>query len=131
MSGAEGAEQAIRFVVGAGGEIELRARPSIAVVPEFDGPQPINNDRFWWDGGLVERKDGGGVAIHWIERIDLAVTEIPDQQLATQFTEARRRRERQAPGRVKHAPWANSCNRFPERSNVSTMPFPGPATSSC
>ena len=92
--------------VGAGGEIELRARPSIAVVPEFDGPQPINNDRFWWDSGLVERKDGGGVAIHWIERIDLAVTEIPDQQLATQFTEARRRRERQAPGRVNDSPYA-------------------------
>ena len=97
---AESAEQAVRFSVRAGGEIKRLLSP--AVIAEFEGPQPINNHRL--SVGFVQRN--GGAAGHWIERIDLAVTEIPDQQLAAEFTEGcwrARRRERQAPGRVERA----------------------------
>src|SRR6516162_6269872 len=92
--GVEGAEQAVRFVVGAGGEKERLTRSSTAVVPEFKAPQPIDDDRS--SGGFGQRAKG--VAVRWIERIDLAVTEISDQQLAGgHVTEASRRRERHAP----------------------------------
>src|SRR6516165_11638956 len=81
---AQGAEQAVRFVVRAGGEIKRCCTPSTAAIAEFEGPQPINNHRL--SVGFVQRNgDAAGV---WIERIDLAVTEIPDQQLAAEFTEA-------------------------------------------
>src|SRR6516164_7380071 len=99
--GVKGAEEAVRFVVGAGGEKERLARPSTTVVPEYKAPQPIDDDRS--SGGFGQRAKG--VAVRWIERIDLAVTEISDQQLAGgHVTEASRRRERHAPGRVERAP---------------------------
>ena len=61
MSGvrAQRAEQAVRFVVRAGVEIERLARPSIAVVAEQEGPQPINNDRL--SGGIVNRFGGAAI----------------------------------------------------------------------
>ena len=98
--GGERAEHAARFVVRAGGEIKRRLRPSTDAVPEPDGPQPIDDD--WVSVGFLHRVRGGGGARQWIERMDLAVTEIPDQQLVAHVTEASWR-ERQAPGRVERA----------------------------
>jgi hypothetical protein len=69
----------------------------------------------------------GGAAGHWIEHIDLAVTEIPDPQLASPRSPNVAGASAKPRGELSAPPSAKRCKLLPERSNVSTMPFPGPA----
>ena len=104
----QAAEQTIRLIVRAGGEIKRVGQTSIAAVAESDGPQPIDDERLPLGGAhLVEKLAG-----LQIECVDMAVAEIPDPQSAAQCTEASRR-ERHAPWRVKLAVLGESPEHLP------------------
>src|SRR5579859_6796781 len=78
-------------VQGVGGDVERTSR-------ESEPPQPGDGDRAAVGSQLAEELAGGGV-----EGVDPAVTEVPDQDVAAEDSEGRRR-QRHGPRRVEPMP---------------------------
>ena len=92
------AEQAVRLVVEAGGEVHRVGVAAAAAVADLQRPQPVDLDGL--AVGVVQVAQGG--AGRGVEGVDAAVAEVAHQQVAAEGPEARRR-QRQAPRRVERA----------------------------
>src|SRR5947209_7707039 len=92
----QAAEQTVLFVVRAGGEINRVGQTSISAIADFEGPQPVDDERLPVGVAHLVNKRAAGR----IEGVDVAVAEISDPQLVRQWTEIRRRHVRHAPGRL-------------------------------
>src|SRR5437870_511918 len=110
----QAAEQTIRLIVRAGGEIKRVGQPPIFAVAEPDGPQPVDDDRLALGVAHLPKR----LAARKIEGVDLAVAEISDPQGAAEVTEFRRR-DCHAPGRVKLAMVSES----PEHCTIEVEPI--------
>src|SRR5512135_2105765 len=91
----EGAEQAVRFVVGACRKVDLVYIATIAAVPNNQPPKPVNRN-----GAVIGISElGEEIAGDWIDHVNPAISEVADQQVACEHPKARRR-NRQSPWRV-------------------------------
>src|SRR4030095_6500099 len=96
-----GAEQAVRLVVGAGGEEQRVGRAGVATVAEADAPQAVDFDRL-----MVSALHNAVLfpaVLALVERVDPAVAEVADQQIAAELAEVRRRHGK-APRGIQPAP---------------------------
>src|SRR4030095_16278211 len=84
-----GAEQAVRLVVGAGGEEQRVGRAGVATVAEADAPQAVDFDRLMV--GALHNAVLFPAVLALVERVDPAVAEVADQQIAAELAEVRRR----------------------------------------
>src|SRR2546428_8157887 len=94
----EGAEEAVRLVVDSGGKEQGPGWARPVAVAEPDAPQPVDRDG---RPVCVLQRAFEVTRVNFV-CVDGAVSEVADQEISAEVTEARRR-EGEAPGRVERA----------------------------
>src|SRR6266566_5911898 len=91
----QAAKQAMRFVLHAGRKVDLVGITVGTTITGNEGPEITNGD---WGAVGVEQLALKVIVLH-IERINRAVTEIPDKKIAGELSKARGR-DREPPRRI-------------------------------
>ncbi len=88
----------MRFVVDSCGEVECSQFSTSAAIAELEAPQSFNHER---TAGFISQR-AQEVTADWVERVDRAIAEIADEEIATESAETLRR-DRQAPRCIQHS----------------------------
>src|SRR5205085_3678500 len=104
------AEEAVGLIVGTGREEQRSGGPVVAALPELERPEAVDRQRL---AAVVARLAlMGEVPVVLGIGVDLAIAEVPDEEVAREAPE-RVRRERQAPRSVQLAVLGDAAEEIP------------------